>query len=572
MEKYLILAPELAIILVNNKTSNKMKRILLFVIAACMISLLPEVANAQNQRMLMFECFTNTSCGPCASQNPALDALINANPNTVAAIKYHMNWPGANDPMYMHNPTDNNARKSVYAVNAVPHTVVDGIRFGDVPSGLTQSAVNTWAAIPSPFRMRMTTELNASQDTITVNIMGMADAAVSGAPKLMVGVIEKEIHYTSAPGSNGEKDFYSVMKKLLPTSGGTPLGSMEAGDYFAYSFKWALANVYNNDQLSAVAWIQDQTTKEVYQACKASDEITPFFSNEGGVSDITNVKSLNCSGIVQPYVMLSNFGAQTLTSATIEVSVNGVTAKTINWTGSLTAFKSEKVNLGEINFDVLEDNEITVNLTTVNGGQDEAMGNNTTTLSFDGSPANVGTVIKLTIRTDNNPQETTWEVKSMTTGAVVLSGGPYTTANTMINETLAIPGDDCYDFTIYDAGGDGLTDGNGLYGMRSGNMTLFSGGAFTYSESNEFSYEVSLNTAEQTVTSCDIYPNPTENIVNIEAAGENQISIYNATGQLVYSAAMKDSAIIDMRQYGAGIYMIRTTGDAGSVSSRIIVL
>src|SRR5574344_530382 len=104
VEKYLILAPELAIILVNNKTSNKMKRILLFVIAACMISLLPEVANAQNQRMLMFECFTNTSCGPCASQNPALDALINANPNTVAAIKYHMNWPGANDPMYMHNP------------------------------------------------------------------------------------------------------------------------------------------------------------------------------------------------------------------------------------------------------------------------------------------------------------------------------------------------------------------------------------------------------------------------------------------------------------------------------------
>lgn len=106
--------------------------------------------------------------------------------------------------------------------------------------------------------------------------MAKASADVSGSLKLMVGVIEKEIHFTSAPGSNGERDFYSVMKKLLPSSSGTSLGNMTAGDYVSFSFKWALANVYSIDQLSAVAWIQDGTTKEVFQACKSTDSFTPF--------------------------------------------------------------------------------------------------------------------------------------------------------------------------------------------------------------------------------------------------------------------------------------------------------
>ena len=103
-----------------------MKR-LSFVLAS-LLMLVTLRLSAQNERVLLFECFTNTSCGPCAQQNPALDALINANGDRIAAIKYHMNWPGANDPMYLDNTVDNNARKGVYNVNSVPHTVVDGIR------------------------------------------------------------------------------------------------------------------------------------------------------------------------------------------------------------------------------------------------------------------------------------------------------------------------------------------------------------------------------------------------------------------------------------------------------------
>ncbi len=540
-----------------------MKRHLLFLASLTMLISLN--LSAQNERVLMFECFTNTGCGPCASQNPALDALINANGDRVAAIKYHMSWPGANDPMYLHNTTDNDARKGVYGVNAVPHTVVDGIRFGDVPSGLNQNMVNNWLAIESPFEMRLATEVDLAANTITVNVMGKASAAVSGNLRLYVGVIEKEIHFTSAPGSNGERDFYSVMKKLLPSAGGTAIGPVEAGDYFAQSFTWELANIYDNSQLDAVAWIQDPSTKEVYQACRGSQSIEPFFANEAGVSNISNVKSMICSGVAQPTFELCNYGSNTLTSANIDILVNGEMVKTLEWTGSLNAFEKATVEVGEINFPVEESNIIGVKILDVNGTSDEANGNDITTLEFSGTPDIAGKTLKLSIRTDRNPQEITWEIKSLTTGQVVAQGGPYANPNKMYNETITITGDDCYDFTIYDEGGDGLTDGSGVYGLKAGSTTLFSGNDYGFSESNEFFYEATVGIEENEASV--IYPNPTSGNVNIFCDGEQTVTVYNMAGQRVFETRSNGILQIDLSVYGAGIYAIQI----GEHAQRVIV-
>ena len=540
-----------------------MKRHLLFLASLTMLFSLN--LSAQNERVLMFECFTNTGCGPCASQNPALDALINANGNRVAAIKYHMSWPGANDPMYLHNTTDNDARRGVYSVNAVPHTVVDGIRFGDVPSGLNQNMVNNWLAIESPFEMRLATQVDLAANTITVNVMGKASAAVSGNLRLYVGVIEKEIHFTSAPGSNGERDFYSVMKKLLPTASGTAIGPVEAGDYFAQSFTWTLANIYDNSQLDAVAWIQDPSTKEVYQACRSSQNIEPFFANEAGVSNISNVKTMICSGVAQPTFELCNYGSNSLTSANFNILVNGEVVKTLEWAGALNAFEKVTVEVGEINFPVNESNLIEVKIVDVNGTTDEAHGNDVATLDFAGTPDIAGKTLKLSIRTDHNPQEITWEIKSLTSGQVVAQGGPYEEPNKMYNETITITGDDCYDFTIYDAGGDGLTDGNGVYGLKAGSTTLFSGNDYGSRDSNEFFYEATVGIDERQASA--IYPNPTTGNVNIFCDGEQTVSIYNMAGQRIYVTRANGILQVDLSVYGAGVYAIQI----GEHAQRVIV-
>ena len=528
------------------------------VILASLLMLFALQLNAQNERVLLFECFTNASCGPCASQNPALDALINNNPGRIAAIKYHMNWPGENDPMYLHNPADNNARRGVYSINSVPHTVVDGTRFSGMPSGLNQNTVNQWLTVASPFEMQLAYEVDEAANTITVHVMGRASEAVSNSIKLYVGVIEREIHYNTPPGANGERDFYSVMKKLLPTASGISIGDVEAGSYFAYTFTWELANVYNNDQLDAIAWLQNFNTKEVYQACLSSENVAPFFANEAALTDIGNVKGTNCSGEAQPTVVLTNYGSNVLTTAELEVLVNGETLKTFDWSGSLATFQSETVDLGLISFPVEAVNTLEVRIKSVNSGNDEAPSNDLTSFEIKGSPETVGKVLKLSIRTDDHPEETTWKITNLTTGEVVLEGGPYEQPNTMYTTTLEITGDGCYDFTIFDAGGNGLE--GGVYGLKAGGATLFSGNAFGDSESNEFSYEVTAE-VEENLTSASIYPNPTDGALNIISEGMQPVVIYNMAGQCVFEGLCDGELQIDMRRFGTGIYAVKVGGE-----------
>lgn len=526
-----------------------------FLLIASLLMLVAFKANAQNERILLFECFTNTSCGPCASQNPGLDALINANADRVAAIKYHMNWPGANDPMYVHNPEDNNARRGVYEVSSVPHTVVDGRRFADVPGHLTQSMVNQYLAIESPYDMRLSYEIDNATNTVTVHVMGRALADIDGSLKLYVGVIEKEIHYSSAPGSNGERDFYSVMKKLLPSATGTSLGTVAAGDYFAYTFSWEMANVYDVNQIDAIAWVQNTTSKEVMQACKSSASITPYYNYEAALSELTNLKTMYCSGVAEPVITMTNNGSVDLTTAVIEVVVNDEVVKTVEWSGHLGRFASETVELGAVDFPVLEKNTLEVRLAGVNGVDDECVLNNSVSTDFKGSPDNAEKEIKLVLRTDANPGETTWRVTNLATGEVVQTGGPYTEASHSYEEVFAIPGDGCYDFTIFDAGGDGLT-GSGIYGVKAGTKTLFSGKGFGEADSNEFSYEVYASAEEVQEETISVYPNPTTGVVNIVCQGEQVVTVYNMAGQCVYRGLAQGELQIDLGVYGSGVYAV----------------
>ncbi len=541
-----------------------MKRFTVFL--ASLMMLVSLKTNAQNERILLLESFTNTGCGPCAMYNPGMDALIANNRDKVVAIKYHVNWPSSADPMYLHNTSDNGSRVSYYGVNSVPHVVVDGNRFSGNSGDITQSIIDQLSVIESPLELRLFWELNEAQDAITVHVMGRASTDIEGSLKLYVGVIEKEIHFNSAPGPNGEKDFYDVMKKLLPNSGGQSLGSLEANGYFAYTFTWQLANIYNMDQLDAIAWVQNSNTKEVYQACKSNLSPDPFYANEAAVSDITNVKKMNCSGLAEPTVLLTNYGSNAMTSAELEVQVNGESLKTISWTGNMPTFGSEAIELGEVSFPVEEENTLEVKIKSVNNGQDEASDDDVTSFSIKQAYQAIGKMIRVNIRTDINPQETTWKVTKVSTGEVIQEGGPYTEPNTMYVDTIVITADGCYDFTIYDAGGDGLT-GSSVYGLRAGSASMFSGSRFGDSESTEFSYEVTADVEENLSPCTSIYPNPTSGLVNIVSKGQQNVTIYNLVGQRVFEGMCNGTMQLDMKQFGTGIYAILV----GNETQRVVV-
>jgi hypothetical protein len=90
-----------------------MKKVLLFSLVT--IGLL-QVSFGQYQRTVLFEEFTQASCGPCASQNPGFNALLDENSDKTLAIKYQVWWPGF-DPMYLQNEPDVDSRVGYYSVS-----------------------------------------------------------------------------------------------------------------------------------------------------------------------------------------------------------------------------------------------------------------------------------------------------------------------------------------------------------------------------------------------------------------------------------------------------------------------
>ena len=214
----------------------------------------------KSTRKVLLEEFTNASCAPCAAANPAINQLILANPSKLAAIKYQTNWPGA-DPMNAHNPGEVDTRVGFYQVNAVPHSVIDGVSLSGHPS---QSSINAAFAVPSPFIILVNHQVSAGQ--ITVNATIKKTDLATGNLVVFIGVIEKYIHFASAPGTNGETDFYRVMKKMLPGDNGTPLNNLNIGETQTITESWTLANVYDESQLSAVVWVQSIDDREIFQA------------------------------------------------------------------------------------------------------------------------------------------------------------------------------------------------------------------------------------------------------------------------------------------------------------------
>lgn len=239
---------------------------------------------AQTQRVMLVEEFTNVGCVPCAMQNPAFDALLAANADKVAVVKYHPNWPSATDPMYPFDAEGNDARTAFYNVTAVPAAIVDGNRYFSVPSGLTQSIFDQLLAIPSPFEMQMNFKVDSLYNKLYISIEGQMLASAVGDLRLFVAVIEREIRYEVAPGSNGEKDFRHVLRQFITDPSGLSLGDMESGQQFAVDYDSEIA-IQAPDNLSALAWIQNHNTKEVYQACKCDAMATAI--SETNHSDLT---------------------------------------------------------------------------------------------------------------------------------------------------------------------------------------------------------------------------------------------------------------------------------------------
>ena len=400
-----------------------MKRIFLSIMLLVAVTAL----YSQSQRLVLLEEFTQASCGPCASANPGIYALLNSNPDKITSVWYHTNWPGY-DPMNLDNPTEVAARVSYYGVGYVPYSVLDGNYYAGSATGWNINTVNNRYNVPSPFSMALQAVLNTAQDSIFVTMVAQATDAVSGALAAHNVVIEKNIHFNTPPGTNGEKDFKNVMKKMLPTKDGTTMpSSMTTGDYIIVQEAWKLENIYDLAQLAAVAFIQNKTTKEVHQSVNSStDPLTMPYDNDLQVMEVANFSTTNYSGNITPQVTIRNNGNNTVSSFSVKYRVNDEPEAVYTWSGSMSSLQKAVISLPVYNFTPQAANILKIYSADPNSVPDEYMKNDTLTYVISEAPLTTSRIFVF-IKTDNAPQETTWDIRN-SAGDIVATGGPYSTS------------------------------------------------------------------------------------------------------------------------------------------------
>ena len=294
-------------------------------------------------RLVLVEHFTQASCGPCASQNPALKVLLDANPTKVVALKYQVSWPGY-DPMYLANPAEVDARVQYYGVTGVPNSVMDGSGPGSPGTIVTQSTIDNRYNTAAPLNLTASHQWTPGYDSIQIGIF-IANAGTStvssgaaGSLKLHVAIVEEEINYPSAPGSNGETSFYQVMRKMVPNQSGTTLAdTWTAGQTQMLSFKVAApAYLANLNEVAIVAFIQDNQGKAVLNAARTTPQVVTGLPDLG-VTNFTAATAGLCNGTTTPTMTIKNEGSIAITSATASYSINGGTPVTQSWTGNLAA-------------------------------------------------------------------------------------------------------------------------------------------------------------------------------------------------------------------------------------------
>ncbi|MCU0423530.1 MAG: T9SS type A sorting domain-containing protein [Bacteroidia bacterium] len=250
-----------------------------------------DVFSAVVDKKVLHEIFTSSTCPPCAPGNANLKSILNqaSNLNKWNVIKYQMNFPGTGDPYYT---TEAGTRFNYYGAEFAPWLTVDG-GFNDNANSYTDELFNNALKVKTPFSITAGQSWGADGKTINITGTVTVPEAVQGNYRIHIAVVERTTVLNVK--TNGETEFSNVMKKMLPNASGT-VANFATTTSIPFSQSWTVpgnfrlpsdgqeANIINLStensvenfwNLTAIVFLQDQTTKEVLQSM-ATAQVYPL--------------------------------------------------------------------------------------------------------------------------------------------------------------------------------------------------------------------------------------------------------------------------------------------------------
>ena len=224
---------------------------------------------------VLLEDFANVSCVPCVTSNKIIESLTKYTygPNKLVAIKYPTNFPSPNDPFYLANSEDCDARMSYYGILFAPTTIIDGTeRPISTDSVSVKSAIDQRLQKVPQFRVHVSNNIVGQTYFTTVTIRVENGSGINFSDLVLHTVLtETDIVFATPPGSNGETEFFDVMRKMMPTYTGKSLSDINQAEDNLYTVQTTIDASWIIDNLQTIAFIQNNVTGEVYQAGSTID-------------------------------------------------------------------------------------------------------------------------------------------------------------------------------------------------------------------------------------------------------------------------------------------------------------
>lgn len=231
----------------------------------------------------IFEHFTNTSCGPCATQNPIFQSnILDNNDGTVHHISYHPWWPSNQDPMYVHNIDENTARTQYYGVGAVPTMILRGNQWTGGPAGVSSSLIQSDIKDGSPLRVKVIETINGSQYDLSI-LLESVNTIPGGTYVLHTAIIESNKTYPSPPGNNGETYFPNIFRKLISGVGGDTVVLASMGNSITKNLSYTMDPAWDANKIYVIAFVQNLGTKEVINSGSTLDPDFEILNNSADI-------------------------------------------------------------------------------------------------------------------------------------------------------------------------------------------------------------------------------------------------------------------------------------------------
>ena len=240
------------------------------------------IASNQAARLPLYEKFSSSTCGPCATFNGNyFNGFFDTNHSNFALINYQVNWPGSGDPYYT---AETGSRVGYYGVNAAPTLFVDAKEDTPFNSGLLASGLNAEIAKPAFFSVNATHNLVGNDITVNVDVTPY----LSGTYIVHAVVVEKVTYDNVA--SNGETEFHNVMMKMLPNPAGTSMTFVhDVPQSLTLNATLTGLNIEEMSDLDVVVFVQNAADKSIMQSTYAPFTLgTNQFAAANGIKMFPN--------------------------------------------------------------------------------------------------------------------------------------------------------------------------------------------------------------------------------------------------------------------------------------------